>query len=130
MLFASVWVLRRISAQTAIVISVIASGVRGIMIAFAASLGVIYFAAGLNFLCSGIYVFASVIFVNEIVRPTEKVRAQSLAALFYSIGSVIGNLLSGQLLDSIGMTSTMTMNSIICVISGIMMFIVGQKNKK
>lgn len=129
MLIASVWVLKKMSAQTAIVISIIASGIRGIIIAFATSLGIIYGASALNILCSGIYVFASVIFVNDIVRPTEKVRAQSLAALFYSIGSVIGNFLSGQLIDVIGMTNTMTINGIICILSGIMMFVVGWKAK-
>lgn len=128
-MFASVWILKKISAHSAIVLSIIASGVRIFVIAFAGSMEMLYFAAAMNCICSGIYVFASVIFVNGIVRPTEKVRAQSLAALFYSIGSVIGNFLSGQLLDTIGLTPTMAMNGCICILSGIMILIIGRKTK-
>ena len=129
MLVASVWILKKVPMKHALVISLVASGARGVMIACASSLGVLYSAAALNVICSGIYVFAGVMFVNAIVRPTEKVRAQSLASLFYSIGSVIGNYISGLMLEGIGLTGTMLINAIICFLSGAFMYIVGKVEK-
>lgn len=129
MLFASVYVLKKISVKTAVVISLLASAVRIFMIAFAGSMTLLYAASALNILCSGIYLFASVLFVDEIVRPTEKVRAQSLLALFYSIGSVLGNFLSGAMLGALGTRPSMLVNGGFCVLSGIC-FMTFVKNKK
>ena len=114
MLFLSPLLLKKSNPKALMVFSFICYGLRALAVTFAPTLGWLYAACTLNMFCSGIYVFASVIMVNTMVRMTEKVRAQSLVALFGSIGSIIGNAYGGFMLNILGLTGMMVSASLFC----------------
>lgn len=123
MLFASPLLLKKFSAKTLVTVSFIFNGIKVWLAAIAPSLGFIYLMSVMNVLCSGIYVFASVMFVNGIVGPREKVRAQSLVVLSQSIGSIIGNIYAGYMLDAIGLKPMLYGAGSMAVLAGIIMIL-------
>nr|MCR5271738.1 MFS transporter [Lachnospiraceae bacterium] len=123
MLFASPILLKKFSAKTLVTVSFIFNGIKVWLAAIAPSLGFIYMMSVMNVLCSGIYVFASVMFVNSIVGPREKVRAQALVVLCQSIGSILGNSYAGVMLDVIGLRPMFLGAGSFAVLAGIIMIL-------
>lgn len=105
--------LRRFKAKSLLLFSFFCTFVRLVLLGTAPSIGFLYLAMTFSIFCYGIYGFASVIFVNEIVRWDEKVRGQSLLSLCYTsgIGGILGNLLSGVMLQRFGVGPLMTVSA-------------------
>lgn len=59
--------------------------------------------------------------VNSITGPTEKVRAQSLVALCYSAGSILGNAYAGTVLDLCGLQIMLIGSAIFNIAAGLLL---------
>ncbi|MCR5467972.1 MAG: MFS transporter [Lachnospiraceae bacterium] len=123
MLIASPLLLRKYSAKSLVTVSFIFNGIKVWMAAIAPNLGFIYAMSVMNMLCSGIYVFASVMFVNSIVGPREKVRAQAMVVLSQSIGSILGNAYAGVMLDVVGLRPMLIGGGAFAVLAGVIMIL-------
>jgi len=129
MLIASPLLLKKYSGRSLVTLSIICNGVKVWLAAIAPSLGFIYMMSFLNVLCSGIYVFASVLYVNSIVGPREKVRAQSLVVLCQSFGSILGNAYAGTMIDIVGLKPMLWSAGSFAVLGGIIMIISSKREK-
>ena len=117
MMFASGWLLKRFSARSLLVLSFFSSGLRLLMLRVAPNLPVLYGIMFFSMFCFGIFGFASVLFVNSIVGPQEKVRAQSLLSLCYTggVGGILGNLLAGVLIGPLGVDRVLVLSAALCM---------------
>lgn len=129
MLAASAFFLKRFASKNLVTVSFFCHGIRIFLYAIAPSLPWLYLASAMNLFCVGFYAFATVVYVNSIVTPTEKVRAQSLMALCLSVGSIAGNAYSGFMVDAVGISATLLCSSLLCVIAGIGMILSGSLKK-
>ncbi len=130
MLAASGFFLKRFDAKNLVTVSFFCHCLRIFLYAIAPSLPFLYLASAMNVFCTGFYAFATVVYVNRIVLPTEKVRAQSLMALCLSLGSIIGNAYSGIMLDTVGVTVTLLFSSSLCAVAGLgLAFLAPEKRK-
>jgi len=76
---------------------------RSVLFFLAQSTPMVYFAASMQWLSFGIYIPASVYFVTESIDSANQVKGQALLQLASSgIGSALGSLLGGRLLDTAG----------------------------
>ena len=133
MMFASGWLLKRFSARGLLVLSFFSSGLRLVMLRFAPNLPVLYGIMFFSMFCFGIYGFASVLFVNSIAGPQEKVRAQSLLSLCYTggVGGILGNLLAGVLIGPLGVDRVLVLSAVLCMSgAGVMVLCTRQYHKQ
>lgn len=123
-LFASGWLLKKYKAGSLLTVSYLFFGFRLLILASAHSIWAIYVASALNMVCVGFSTFSSVIFVNSIVRDTEKVRGQSLCSLCGSIGSIIGSAYAGIMIDRVGLNAMLLMSAAFCIsaFAGMLLF--------
>ena len=99
--------LKKFGSKRLLTVSFLAFFLKSLALALAPSIGFIYASNVFCIFAMGLFGFASVYFINSIVASTEKVRGQSLASLCGSggIGTVIGALLGGMIMDSLGITA-------------------------
>jgi PPP family 3-phenylpropionic acid transporter len=123
MLFASAWVLKRFKVSKILVFSFFCYAVKQFGYFIAPSVGAIYGVATISMFCMGIYAFASVYFVNSIVRRSELVRAQTLVTLSQTTGQILGSLVSGVLIDIFGLKTLIIIGVIILVTASCLMIV-------
>lgn len=124
-MFLSARLLRRFSAKSILLTSFICNFIKLVLLWIAPSLGFLYLTMAFSIFCFGLYGFSAVIFVNAIVRADEKVRGQSLLSLCYTsgIGGILGNLLSGWLLQARGVSFLLAVSSGLCLCGAVLMFL-------
>jgi PPP family 3-phenylpropionic acid transporter len=128
MLFSSAWVLKKFKVSNILVFSFFCFVLRQFGFFLAPSVGAIYGVATINLFCIGIFAFASVIFVNSIVRTSEMVRAQTLITLSQTVGQIIGSLISGVLIDSFGLKTLIMIGVIILLVASCLMIICNRRH--
>ncbi len=108
MLF-SFWLLKKFGSKKLLIVSIIAFFLKTLSISIATSINWIYIGMLTSIFANGIFFFASVYFINEIVKPNERTRGQALIGLcaFGGIGTVIGSTVNGLLLDNFGLNAMM-----------------------
>lgn len=123
MLFASAWVLKKFKVSNILVFSFFCYAIQQFGIVVAPSVGAIYGVMTISLFCMGIYAFASVIFINSIVRPSEMVRAQTLIVLCQTVGQIIGSSISGVFIDIFGLQALIMVGGIILLVASCLMLI-------
>lgn len=114
-------IFKRFKAQDLLSLSFFFYVVRALLLALSTSVGMVYAALSLNIFCYGIYCVGSVLFVNGLLGPGEKVRAQGLVALGSSLGGILSSLFSGMLLDSLGLKPMLMISTAVSVIGFLLM---------
>jgi MFS transporter, PPP family, 3-phenylpropionic acid transporter len=121
MMFASVWVLNKFKIHHILVFCFFCYFIKGLALSLAPSITSVYGIMAISLFCMGIYGFASVIFVNSIVKSTERVRAQSLVILSLGLGLIIGSYFSGSVIDSVGLKYLLMICWIILIAAALLM---------
>ncbi len=108
----SFWLLRRFGSKKLLVFSIITFVLKTSIIAFAANITWVYIGLTTGIFANGIFYFASVYFVNEIVKPDERTRGQALIGMcsFAGVGLVVGGAIDGVLIDHLGLSAMMSFN--------------------
>ncbi|MCF0150316.1 MAG: MFS transporter [Firmicutes bacterium] len=98
--------LRRFKAGTLVAFCMFSYTVRTVLLMLCGSLTALYGIMAFGLICYGIYGFAAILFVNDIVDVDQKVRAQSLISLCFTggIGGVVGNIAGGAIIEAFGIT--------------------------
>lgn len=113
--------LKRFKARQLLMVSFIAYTVKMVLLSIAASLSLVYLSMSLSVVCYGLYGVASAVFVNELVRDGEKVRAQGLVILTSNLGGILGNITGGFLIDRLGLTPLLRFGWIMVAVSACIM---------
>jgi MFS family permease len=124
--------LKKWRARRILVVSFTSTFLKSMLLALAPSLGFVYGALALSVFCYGLFGFASVFYVNGLVKPSEKARAQSLVTLCYNngLGSIIGNLYSGSVIDAWGLKALLMLNGFVCLAAAVLMLVSSRLNVK
>lgn len=106
------WLLRRYRARAILTISFASYLAKMIIVLFSKSMPGILSATAVSLMCFGLYGISSVYFVNDIVQPQERIRAQVLVSMSGALAAIFANPLAGVIVERFGVH---TLN-IICVI--------------
>lgn len=108
--------LKRWSPQQLLTFALFATAGKLILILLSSSLVMLYLVLLTSVCCFGIYGFAAVLFANSLVPEEQAVRVQSLLALSYTsgVGGILGNLLGGTLIQSIGLKPLLFVSAMLC----------------
>lgn len=115
------FLLRRFPARVVLSVSLWAYLLKSILLLFSTGMGTIYVAMGLSILCFGLYGVASVYFVNDLVRPNEKVRAQTLVTASSAVANMVGSLGAGWVVDAYGITRLNLISSLLMLVAAVLM---------
>jgi PPP family 3-phenylpropionic acid transporter len=106
-----------------LLVSFLCFAIKMFALANAASLGVVYGAMVFSIFCFGLFAVAMLVFVNRIVGITEKVRGQAVVSVFGSFGGMIGNAVSGRMIDTVGLKAQLNISWIACLFAALLMLL-------
>ncbi|MDD3797463.1 MAG: MFS transporter [Lachnospiraceae bacterium] len=90
---------KRIPVEKLLRITAVCWTVKAVAFCFCTSVTSIYIVQVLQMFSFGLYVPASVYYANQIMDAGNKVKGQAMVTVAFTIGSVLGNLLGGKLID-------------------------------
>ena len=115
--------MRKTTSGKLVVLSFLFFFVKSILFIFSNNIYFIFAFQMLQILGYGLFVPASVYYVNEIVAENEKIRGQSLVTVAsMGIGITIGNLLGGMLIDISGVPAMLIFSTVFSFIGFAMIF--------
>lgn len=104
--------------------------IKAIILVFARTLSLIYIAMFTQMVGYGLFAGASVYYVSHTIEEENQVRGQSLMTMIMSVGSVIGSLLAGFLLDKLSVPVMLTVSAAISLLGVLIIFAFAEKGKK
>jgi len=116
------WLVRRFRARAVLVVSFASYLLKAVIIHFSNGMGGILLAMAASLLCYGLYGLSSVYFVNDIVRPHERVRAQVLVTMSGALAAIVANPLAGLVVDQFGV-NTLNLACAICQTLALMLML-------
>jgi MFS transporter, PPP family, 3-phenylpropionic acid transporter len=128
----SFWLLRKFGSKKLITVSIIAYFIKTLIIFISPNVSWIYVGLVASIFANGIFYIASVYFINEIVKPNERMRGQALFGLcsFAGLGMLIGEAMDGVLVDRFGLDAMMLLCSACGLISIALIIITSYLHKK
>ena len=101
-MFAFAPLVKRVSSYGLILLSGVGFVLKSILYLLAASVAMIYAAQVLQIISYALFAAVSVYYANEVMDQKNKLRGQALVGSSVTIGSVVGNLLGGVVIQSFG----------------------------
>lgn len=121
-MFLTPLLIKKVKVRHMLVFAFLMYIVKNGLILMSGGLSTIYIAMASSIFCYGIYGVCSSYFVNDIVKSGEKVRAQSLIILASNLGNILGNLMAGIVLDSVGLRPLLIISLGIVILAFALMF--------
>jgi PPP family 3-phenylpropionic acid transporter len=122
-MLASGWILKKFRTYDILVFSFFCYFIKSLALSIAPSVGIIYGIMVFSLFCMGLYGFASVLLVNNIVKASEIVRAQTIVILCMGIGGILGSSMAGSMIDSMGLKFLLTISWIILLVAALLMLV-------
>lgn len=129
-MFLSVWLLKKFGSKKLLILSFTAFFLKLLAISLAPTTQYVFLAMLIGMFGLGIFIFASVYFVNEIVRESEKVRGQALGGIIDGISSVLGSLMGGWVIDNWGLQTLLGISTGLCLVGLILMLVASWFHKR
>lgn len=116
---------RRISSHKLLTFSALSFFLKAVATLFAPSIAILFLVQAFQMPAFGLYTPSAVHFSDHSVTDADRVRAQAISMVAsFGIGNVIGNLLSGAILDIWGLKSMLSVASVLGLIGFLIMFFV------
>lgn len=126
----SSFLVRKFSRRTLLTLVIGLKLFRIVGILLSPNLGVFFLVTAIGGFNNGISMFASVEFINSIVHDGERVRSQSLLSFTHTFGSVVGNAVSGVMIDAFGLSAMLGSGAILVGLSFGLMLICGRLHRR
>lgn len=110
------WVAARWSSGSLLKIAGLFFAIKSILTWLATSIGAIYVAQSLQMLAFAIMVPATVYYVNRLMAPTDRVKGQAYMTMTSTLGSVIGSLTGGMLIDAAGVPTMLLVGAVVAAV--------------
>ncbi len=110
-MFLFVRLLRSKRCSTLLKLSCAMFSVKMLACCLAPNVTVLYIAQGIQMLAFGLYIPASVQYVNEVIAPADRVKGQALVTSTTSLSAIVASLVCGIMLDNLGATATMLVSA-------------------
>jgi len=121
--------LKKVRCSTLLKLSCAMFSVKMLLCFLAPNVPLLYAAQVVQMLAFGLYIPASVQYVNEVVAPEDRVKGQALVTSTTTLSAIAASFLSGIMLDKLGVSATMLVSAIVSAV-GVLVVIPAAANTK
>ncbi len=121
------FVLKKIASRWMLVFSGAAFFVKMVVLMAAGNLAVYYFSQSFQLFAYAVFVPAAAYYVSETMEELDQVKGQAYITSAITIGGVFSNLISGVILDNLGITPMLLTGTIVCGLGVIIAFVAMKK---
>ncbi len=121
---------KKFSSKSLMIFAVSFFVLKSIAFAFVFNPITLYLAMILQMPSYAVFIPASIKYVNEHMREEDQFQGQAMMTAAYTLGAVIGSLLGGYLVESLGALPTQKIDLAVCIVGGVIAIIAIMLNKK
>lgn len=122
-------IIKKFSATSLMVFAAFGYVIKASLFFLAGSVTAIYFVGLAQIISFAIFASASVYYTGEVVSSEDRTTGQALMTCIIALGTVIGNLFGGRVLDILGMRRLLFINIVVGLV-GLIIVLLSQKIKK
>ena len=111
--------LRRWRCSTLLTLSCIMFPIKMLACCLSTNVGMLYVVQVIQMLAFGLYIPASVQYVNEVVAPADRVKGQALVTSTSTLSAIVSSLCCGLMIDGLGVSTTMLLSTGISALGAI-----------
>lgn len=119
--------LRKVRCSTLLKLSCAMFSVKMLACYLAPNVATLYAAQFIQIIAFGLYIPASVQYVNEVVAPADRVKGQALITTTTTLSAIAASLLSGILLDKLGASATMLVSAAVSAVGALIVIPAARK---
>ena len=116
-------VLKRISAAKLLLFSGVAFFVKILILIFAKSMVAMYVSQSFQLFAYAVFIPAAAYYVNETMEELDQVKGQAFITSAITVGGVFSNLISGSILDRLGVKPMLVTGTAVCAFGVVISFI-------
>ena len=116
-------VLKRISAAKLLLFSGVAFFVKILILIFAKSMTAMYVSQSFQLFAYAVFIPAAAYYVNETMEELDQVKGQAFITSSITVGGVFSNLISGTILDRLGVKPMLVTGTVVCALGAVIAFI-------
>lgn len=120
---------KRITSGILLKISGVFMFVKALTLMLATNMAMIYVSMCFQMLGYGLFCGISVYYVSHTIEERDQTRGQSLVTMTMTVGSVIGSLLGGVMLDAFGVPLLLTVSSVSALLGAVILCLFAKKGK-
>ena len=122
--------LRRWRCSTLLKLSCVMFSVKMLCCWAAPGVWVLYIAQTVQMIAFGLYIPASVQYVNEVVAPADRVKGQALVTSTTTLSSIAASFLCGFMMDNLGVSATMLISAAVSAVGALIVLPAARKTEK
>ncbi len=116
-------ILKRISASKLLLFSGAAFFVKILILIFAKSMTAMYISQSFQLFAYAVFIPAAAYYVNETMEELDQVKGQAFITSSITVGGVFSNLISGTILDRLGVKPMLVTGTVVCALGAVIAFI-------
>ena len=123
------FVLKKIKSGSLLLVSGMGFFVKIAILIFAVNMPAMYLSQSFQLFAYAVFVPAAAYYVNETMEDLDQVKGQAYITSAITIGGVFSNLVSGRILDKMGVKPMLIVGTAVCAL-GVIISFAGIRNKK
>ncbi|MBR6156336.1 MAG: MFS transporter [Lachnospiraceae bacterium] len=116
-------VLKKFAPQKLLVFSGVAFFVKILILVFAANMAMMYISQSFQLFAYAVFIPAAAYYVSNTMEEADQVKGQAFITSAITRGGVFSNLLSGVILDHLGMKSMLLTGTAVCAVGVVIAFV-------
>lgn len=117
------FVLKKISADKLLVFSGVAFFIKILILVFASNMAGMYLSQSFQLFAYAVFIPAAAVYVSENMSETDQVKGQAFVTSAITIGGVFSNLISGAILDNLGIKQMLITGTVVAAAGVIIAFV-------
>ena len=110
------FVLKKINAERLLMISGLAFFIKILILVFAKNMPVMYLSQSFQLFAYAVFVPAGAYYVSKTMDESDQVKGQAFVTSAITIGGVFSNLISGVILDHLGIKVMLITGTVVCAV--------------
>ena len=122
-------VLKKITSNTLLIVSGAAFFVKTLILIFATNMAMMYFSQSFQLFAYAVFIPAAAYYVSGHMAELDQVKGQAFITSAITVGGVFSNLISGWILDNLGITVMLITGTVVCGVGVVIAFFSMRKGK-
>ena len=123
------FVLKKITSSKLLIMSGFAFFIKILILVFATNMGGMYLSQSFQLFAYAVFIPAAAYYVSNNISESDQVKGQAFVTSAITIGGVFSNLISGVILDNLGIKPMLITGTIIAAVGAIIVFVAFGKRK-
>lgn len=124
-------ILKKISSSKLLIISGVAFFIKILILIFASAMPGMYISQSFQLFAYAVFIPAAAYYVSSNMSELDQVKGQAFVTSAITIGGVFSNLISGVILDNLGIKQMLITGTVVAALGAVITFIAfGRKTKK